>query len=253
MPPSIEVLLAPAEFAALPGRDLSQTVCVVFDVLRATSSIVTALANGAEAVIPVSEIPEALAIRKQHPEVLLAGEREGRRICAELTGGTEFDLGNSPREFTTGRVKGRKIVLSTTNGSRALRACAGAREVLAGSLLNLRATADYLTVSRPPALLLICAGTFDQAAYEDILAAGALADILWPLMGCAAISDSTRVAREVFAGHRSNLASAIESSRNGRRLMADSELRDDVTWCQRLDAFPIVVALRGDGLVRLKS
>jgi 2-phosphosulfolactate phosphatase len=80
MPPTLEVLFTPADFAALAGRDLGQTCCVVFDVLRATSSMVTALAHGAEAVQPVADIPEALALRAAHPEVLLAGERNGLRI-----------------------------------------------------------------------------------------------------------------------------------------------------------------------------
>src|SRR2546422_11748827 len=97
---TLEVLFAPAEFAALHQRDLSETACVVFDVLRATSTMVTALANGAAAIIPVAGIPEALAIRQRQPEVLLAGERDGLRIQADLTGSIAFDLGNSPREFT---------------------------------------------------------------------------------------------------------------------------------------------------------
>ena len=96
----INALFSPAEIAALRTRDLSQTVCVVFDVLRATSTLMTALGNGAEAVVPVMDIPEALAWKKRCPDVLLAGEREGMRITAALSGGVEFDLGNSPREFT---------------------------------------------------------------------------------------------------------------------------------------------------------
>src|ERR1039458_6506005 len=100
MPTTLEVLFAPAEFALLGQRDLSQTVCVVFDVLRATSTMVTALGNGAAAIAPVAEISEALGIRQRQPEVLLAGERDGVRIEAHLTGGIGFDLGNSPREFT---------------------------------------------------------------------------------------------------------------------------------------------------------
>src|SRR6478735_9120305 len=96
----IDVLFAPAEFAALGGRDLSGTVCVVFDVLRATSSMVTALANGASAIVPVSEISEALAARRDRPDLLLAGERGGVRIPANLTGGIPFNLGNSPLEVT---------------------------------------------------------------------------------------------------------------------------------------------------------
>src|ERR1700722_6688529 len=129
MQTTLEVLFTPAEFAALAHRDLSQTVCVVFDIFRATTTIVTALANGAAAVIPVAEIADALAIRQRRPEVLLAGERGGLRIRAEFTGGIDFDLGNSPREFTADRIKNKTIVISTTNGSRALRACARAQAV----------------------------------------------------------------------------------------------------------------------------
>src|SRR5712691_4483564 len=105
----LEVLFAPAEFAALAQRDLSGTVCVVFDVLRATSSIVMALANGATAIVPVAEISEALKIRERDPRVLLAGERDGLRIQGDQTGGVGFDLGNSPREFTREKVSGKTI------------------------------------------------------------------------------------------------------------------------------------------------
>jgi 2-phosphosulfolactate phosphatase len=251
MASTIDVVLTPAELGALASRDLSKTVCVVFDVLRATSSIVTALANGAEAVIPVSEIPEALGIRKKRPDVLLAGEREGKRIPASLANGTEFDFGNSPREFTVERVKGRTLVITTTNGSRALRACARSQKVLASSLLNLRATADHLAANPPASLLLICSGTFEQPALEDIVVAGALADLVWPSFSDA--SDSAIVARATYLSHRHNLPEAIENSRNGRRLMADAELQEDVAWCQRLDAFPIVVGMRGEALVRLTA
>src|SRR5580765_5264024 len=112
---SIEILFTPAEFETLSKRDLSETTCVVFDVLRATSSMVTALANGAEAIIPVSEIAEALEVKRKEASVLLAGERDGLRIGANLTGSIEFDLGNSPREFTKVKVTGKKIVMTTTN------------------------------------------------------------------------------------------------------------------------------------------
>src|SRR5262245_5284580 len=115
MMPSLEVLFTPADFAALEARDLSETVCVVFDVLRATSTIVTALANGASAIFPVAEISEALAVRRKEMDVLLAGERNGLRILNHLTGSIAFDLGNSPREFTRAKVAGRPIAMTTTN------------------------------------------------------------------------------------------------------------------------------------------
>ena len=137
---SLEVILSPAELPALARRDLSNTTCVVFDVLRATSTFVTALQHGAQAIVPVSGIAEALALRQKQPDVLLGGERDGVKIRAAQTGGIDFDLGNSPREHTPEKVRGKTIVSTTTNGTRALRACAGAQTVLAVSFLNLTAT-----------------------------------------------------------------------------------------------------------------
>src|SRR5262245_32683092 len=109
---TLEVLFTPTEFIALKQRDLSDTVCVVFDVLRATSSMITALANGAAAIIPVTDISEALAWRQRDPAVLLAGERDGLRIRAALTGSADFDLGNSPREFARDKVAGKTVVMT---------------------------------------------------------------------------------------------------------------------------------------------
>ncbi len=88
----IEVLFTPAEFATLPKRNLARTTCVVFDVLRATSTMLTARAGGAAAIIPVAEIDEALAWRARQPEILLAGERDGLRIRAAQTGSFDFDF-----------------------------------------------------------------------------------------------------------------------------------------------------------------
>jgi 2-phosphosulfolactate phosphatase len=251
MPPTLEVLFTPAEFATLPQRDLSATVCVVFDVLRATSTIVTALANAAAAVIPVAEISEALALKRARPELLLGGEREGVRIRAALTGGVEFDLGNSPREFIREQVQGRTIVLTTTNGSHALRACAAAKEVLAGSFLNLSATVKHLQALPPSNLLLVCSGTFDQAAFEDVLGAGALADLLWKDFARDSTTDSARMAREIYLQHHGDLMRAMEHSRNGRRLLANPELRDDVIWCLQRDKFPLVARLERDSIIQL--
>jgi len=248
MTTTLEVIFAPAEVAALPTRDLSQTVCVVFDIFRATSTIVTALANGAAGIIPVAEIAEALAIRHRQPDVLLAGERDGFRIRADLTGGIDFDLGNSPREFTPAKISGRTIVLSTTNGSRAMRACAKAKSVLVGSFLNLGATAQYLQSAAN--LLLVCSGTHDQSSYEDVVGAGALADLLWPRFANGDVSDSARIALQIYRLNQGNLTAAVEHCRNGRRLSSIAELRDDVPWCLQRDIFPFVAKLEGDAIVK---
>ena len=174
----IDAILSPAELPALAKRDLRNATCVVFDVLRATSTFVTALHNGARAIMPVSEIAEALACRQKQPDLLLGGERDGVKIRAAQTGGMDFDLGNSPREYTPEKVRGKTIVSTTTNGTRALRACAGAPTVLAASFLNLTATAQFIRRLQPAEVLLVCAGTRENIATEDVLAAGALAEML---------------------------------------------------------------------------
>jgi 2-phosphosulfolactate phosphatase len=203
--------------------------------------------------VPVEEIPEALTLRRQRPGILLAGERDGIRIQAHLTGGAAFDLGNSPREFTKERVGGKTIAITTTNGTRALRACARARAVLTGSFLNLHATADYLTQMSPPNLLLVCSGTHDQAAYEDALCAGALCDLLWSQCGAARIADSAQMVRKLFALEHDNLPRAFAQSRNGARLMLLPDVRDDVPFCAQSDVFPLVAILEKDGVVRRRE
>lgn len=253
MAAEVEVLFSPAEFRTLPGRDLSQTTCVVFDILRATSTMVTALAAGALGIRPVAEINEALDCRRRQPEVLLAGERNGVRIGAALTGGVEFDLGNSPREFTAARVAGKTIVSTTTNGTRAWRACAGAEELMVGSFLNLHATALYLADRPRKKICLVCAGTGEAAALEDILAAGALCEELKSIQPATELQDAATIARSAFLQARENLADAIGEARNARRLLRLPELRDDVEFCLKLNTLSLVAAGDADGVLRRRG
>jgi 2-phosphosulfolactate phosphatase len=254
MPTKIEVLCAPAEQAFLDQREhFGETVCVVFDILRMTSSIVTALENGAEAILPVGDIADALAEKDRRPEVLLAGERGGMRIDGNLTGGIAFDFGNSPREFTRRKVRGKTIVMTTTNGTRALLACAKAKKVLIASFLNLRATADFIARLHPPQLLLVCSGTLDQAAYEDVLGAGALCDLIWPQYAHGEVADSATIACQLFRREQGNVPAALEQSRNGLRLLRHRKLRDDVPFCSQRDTLKLVAKLDKDGLIRRRN
>jgi 2-phosphosulfolactate phosphatase len=273
----IEVILTPAELPALAKHDLRETGCVVFDVLRAPSTIVTALHNGAKEIIPVSEIAEALALKRKQPDVLLGGERDGVRIRAAQTGGIDFDLGNSPREYTTEKVRRKTIVSTTTNGTRALRACAGAKTILAASFLNLGATARFLQQAKAENVLLICAGTQENAALEDILAAGALCEILNrssrreeapsemremkfepPDAGCYEVrgegflrmTDSAQIAFRAWTQAKSDLAAAIRNSENARRLLGIPALRDDVPFCLQRDTHPLAARMEADGAIR---
>lgn len=250
MASSIEVLFSPVEYAPRRGLNFTGTVCVVFDVLRATSVMVTGLANGAAGFIPVAEISEALALRQKHPAALLAGERNGLRIGASLTGGVEFDLGNSPREYTAGRVADKTIITTTTNGTRALRACAAAEHVLVAAFLNLHATADWIAAQRPGRLIFIAAGTGEATALEDVLAAGALCDIVAPALPNCQLLDSAETARCAYRAVAGDLPTAIYRAANARRLLANVDLGGDVDDCLRRDTRPLIAMLGRDGVVR---
>lgn len=244
----VELLFTPAEFQEFRNRDLSKTTCVVFDVLRATSTMITALGNGAAAVIPVEEIDEALGLKQDRPELLLAGERGGVLIRTEGSNSVTFDLGNSPREFKRDVVEGRTIVITTTNGTRALLACRAAPVVLVASFLNLTATCDQIHSGVSADLLLVCGGTYTEAAYEDVLCAGAVVDAL--KQKCATdLADSALLAWKAYRLEAGDLTSALGQSRNGRRLLEQPGLRDDVEFCAQRDRVALVARLGKDGKV----
>jgi 2-phosphosulfolactate phosphatase len=162
----------------------------------------------------------------------------------------DFDFGNSPREYTADKVRGRMIVSTTTNGTRALRACASAQAVLIGSFLNLGVTAARIRELKPGRLLVVCSGTFEIAAYEDVLAAGALCELLQADLLPDGLADSCHVARQAYEAGRNDLLAAMRFSRNGRRLLSVPELADDVSFSLRRDAVPLVAARDAAGVVR---
>jgi 2-phosphosulfolactate phosphatase len=158
----------------IPPGTLRGGVAVVVDVLRATTVMVSALAAGCEAIIPCAEIDEAKVAAADLPPgtALLAGEREGLPIPG-------FDLGNSPGEFTTEVCRGKTLVMTTTNGTRAILASLEADRVYIASFTNLRATADEISVQflkrdHGQSIHIVCSGTEGQISFEDSLLAGAL-------------------------------------------------------------------------------
>ena len=227
----IDVILHPAEIATvLPARDLSGTTCVVFDVLRATSSMITGLAHGATEIYPVRTIEEALALKVRMPTAVLGGERHGDLIPG-------FEVGNSPSEYRE-RVRGRQIITTTTNGTIALRACEGAARVLVGAVLNIEAVAKVLRQAWPEHLLIVCAGTFSDFALEDACAAGLLIGDL----GAESLSDAAHAALAVTRLYYEPLA-AVRASRNGR-VLAGTGRTADVEWCAQLSHYQIVGEMR---------
>src|SRR4051794_34353966 len=163
--PRVSVHLLPHH---IPPGALRGGVAVVIDVLRASTMMVYALAAGCEAIIPCREIDEARRIAADLPRgrALLAGERQGLPIPG-------FDLGNSPGQCTPARCAGQTLVMTTTNGTRAVLACLEAERVLIASFVNQSATARAIRADGRP-VHLVCAGTDGAISFEDSLLAGAL-------------------------------------------------------------------------------
>ena len=248
---NISVVFSPAEFDLLPDQDLSDTTCVVFDVLRATTTMLAAFHNGARAIKPVSTIAEALQERQRDPDILLAGERNGVRIDSALTGGVDFDLGNSPREMVSEIVRDRDIATTTTNGTRAIRAAANAVDTLIASFGNLAATTERLAKASPARIIVVCSGTGENSCLEDSCGAGALVRRLMEGLERFELADSAIMAASIYDGVADNLLEGISRATNAGRLLSLPELAGDVEWSLRLDQFDMVPALDSDGFLRV--
>jgi len=230
----IDAAISPLEIDLLPERDLSTTTAVVFDVLRATSMMVTALANGATEIHPVASVPEALELKTRLPRALLAGERRGVRFDG-------FDLGNSPLDYR--KPDSEAIISLTSNCAAALRACENAGRVLVGSLLNMGALVGHLKEDEPGNLLLVCAGTAREPAVEDLFAAGMVCSNFKQ----AVMSDAAKIAASVFRRYQEDPMHCLHESRRGRTLMEDNQ-REDLRWCAHRSLYAVVVEMR-DGVV----
>ncbi len=182
--PAVFVHLLPS---LIPMGALKGSVTVVLDVLRATTVMVQALASGAKEVIPCKEIDEARAVVSELPtgSALLAGERQGLPIDG-------FDLGNSPGAFTPEVCQGKSLVMTTTNGTKAILASLDADRVMVGAFPNFAATVLALH-SEERDVHIVCAGTDGQVSFEDTLLAGALAQHLKDL-GATLQNDEAEIA-----------------------------------------------------------
>jgi len=220
------------------GRELAGKTAIVIDVLRATSAMGTALANGAAAVLPA----ETVAAAKQLAAAgdVLAGERQCKRIPG-------FDLGNSPHEFTPQAVGGRRVVMTTTNGTRGIQKASRAAAVLAGSFLNATACAEAaLRMQRD--VVLICSGTKDAFALEDGLCAGLIARRMQEAAGRdVAIDDLSAALIGAYTNCEDKLETALLGCESGVRLVALG-CREDVRYCATRDAFRLVPMLQGGEL-----
>jgi 2-phosphosulfolactate phosphatase len=228
---NLSVCYLPAQWRAFRPDSLEPAVCVVIDVIRATTTIAAALARGASGVRPVAGVAEAEMLKAQQPGRILAGERHG----VALPG---FDLGNSPRALPPETIGGREIILTTTNGTQALAACRGAREVLTCALVNLTATAEKLRALGPP-WMIVCAGFEGDFGLDDAIVAGALAEAL----------DEPSPFTSLYRSVRGDLTATLLGSQAGQELVKIG-LRDDVPFCAEIDRFGLVPMLGEDGVLR---
>jgi len=216
----------------IPNSDiLSGSCCVVIDVLRATTTIVTAMGNHASSIIPVATVEQA-RLSAQQTGGMLGGERD----CVKLEG---FDFGNSPAEYTIERVKNQEITLTTTNGTRALLASVEADQVLVAAFAN------YSAVSRQivnhPKVNIICAGTNGEITLEDSLLAGALA----AGRADSVLNDQALLAVDLWqpCTQGDNLEQAIYekllTSRGGKNLQVVGMV-SDIRLCAQLDTYSIL-------------
>lgn len=234
-----EVLVHLLPELAGPER-LAGGVAVVIDVLRATTTIVHALAAGCCAVRPCAEVEEArqLACQMRAGKVVLAGERDG----VPLPG---FDAGNSPGEFTAARCRGTTLVLTTTNGTKALLRAAAAARALVAAFVNFSAVCEQLRPEARP-IHMLCAGNCGEVALEDALLAGAIVDRLCD-GGEVRLNDGARLAWDCFEYHGRVLDGALQISAGGARLR-ELGYDDDIRAAGRVDQFALVPEVRREPL-----
>jgi 2-phosphosulfolactate phosphatase len=233
----IEVCLTPA---LIDLYAIEESIVVVIDILRATTSIVYGIDNGATAIIPVAQVEDCL--NYQGKDYLLAAERNGEVVAG-------YDFGNSPFSYTHEKVAGKTIVLTTTNGTKALHlARSRASQVVIGSFLNLKSLCDWLKTQQKDVLLL-CAGWKDQFNLEDTLFAGAVVSQL--RNNFIHFDDSSVAAEDLYALAKGDLRKYLHKSSHSQRL-ADLNIEEDVQFCLQVDICEAIPVLIGDELVALK-
>jgi len=233
----IEVCFSPAIYSAFQNNN---AVVVIVDILRATSAIITAFMNGAEKIIPVATLEEARAYKEMG--YMVAAERDG--IVRDFA-----DFGNSPFNFTTGRVRGKEIVYSTTNGTNSIMMASKSFRVIIGAYLNLDSVAQYI-INKNHDLLILCAGWKTKFNLEDTLFAGALAEMVLRNSNFYTICDSTLASIDLWNIARKDLMAYINKVAQRHRLKKN-KLDDVIEYCHTLDQTNIIPALKDNYLVKL--
>ncbi len=234
---SLEICFTPAAFDAHAD---SEAVVVIIDVLRATSSICTAFANGVSEIIPVATVAEAREMKAMG--FLLAAERDGYVL--------DFaDFGNSPFNFNTEKVKGKSVAYSTTNGTGIMKQASECHDVVIGSYLNLTALCSWI-IEQDRKVVIVCAGWKRRFSLEDAVCAGAMADRLLESGKFTTVCDSVHAATDLWSAAKGDLLGYIEKAAQRSRLR-EKGLDDCIPYCHTFDVTDVIPVLRGGKLVLL--
>ena len=235
--PSLFTSLSPA---LLHLFDLNNTIVVIIDVFRATTTIATALYNGAARVIPVAEVEECKRLGRQIDGSITAGEREGKVIEG-------LQYGNSPAEYPREFVENKTLVLTTTNGTKLLHMAfaKGCDEVVTGSFVNLTAVCSYL-VKQNKNVVLGCSGWKDRFNLEDTLFAGAVVDRVKERFTIH--DDSSLMATEMFKLRQKDLYDFIQLTTHWHRLSAYG-MQKDLQYCVSVDVANVLPVFKNGELI----
>jgi 2-phosphosulfolactate phosphatase len=220
--------------------DITDSVVVVIDILRATSSMCVAMHYGVNSIVPVASVEESLAYREKG--YLIGAERNGEMLDG-------YDLGNSPFSYMTDSVKGRDIALSTTNGTQAIVAAARAHTIVAGSFLNLDVLCDWLK-QQDRSVLLLCSGWKNSFNLEDTLFAGAVIDKLEKDFDMSLMRDAAIAARHLYCIAKNDMYAYLGESSHRMRLER-LQIEKDIEYCLTPNVAPAIPVLRDGALRRL--
>jgi 2-phosphosulfolactate phosphatase len=231
----------------LTPSDIQGRVVVVIDVLRASTTVAVALANGAKAIIPFDSSDEVIDRAKQfeREDVLLAGERKMHAIPG-------FDLGNSPREYTRDVVEGKTVLLTTTNGTVALVGIAGARDVVVASYVNFSAVSAMIRAAARGAadVAIVCAGRDRQFALEDAACAGRYSRAVTKRLANVRLNDAAHACCLIDKRYGDGLDRLFEDSEHGRAL-AEAGFVEDLAVCGAVDAHPVIPIFQDRQITKL--
>lgn len=222
--PNLYTILSPS---LLINYDISNSIVVIIDVLRATSTIATALYNGAKEIIPVDSVAACIKLGKQM-EVITAGERDG-----QIAEGLKY--GNTPFQYTPEFIKGKTLVLTTTNGTKLLHMAlaANAQSIITGSFCNISAVCEYL-LAQNKNVILACSAWKNRVNFEDTLFAGAVIDRIKQHFSINC--DATGIAHNLFLQSNGNLFEYMRDNNASHyhRLMGFG-LEEDIRYCLTSD------------------